>query len=140
VRVKSESGSLHFVSLRSHAQTHTLSSRFFSNFLPIHNPLQIPINVRFLVLNFKIQSTHLALFPFPQNKSKAIANLSVALQKLVSMTFHDLNLKKPLWNALDDLGYYIPTTIQAASFNVMMSGKDTIGTVSYTHLRAHETG
>jgi ATP-dependent RNA helicase RhlE len=28
---------------------------------------------------------------------------------------------------LDDLGYETPTTIQAASFNVMMSGKDTIG-------------
>lgn len=43
------------------------------------------------------------------------------------MTFRDLNLKKPLWNALDDLGYVTPTTIQAAGFNVMMSGKDTIG-------------
>lgn len=43
------------------------------------------------------------------------------------MTFRDLNLKKPLWNALDDLGYHQPTTIQAAGFNVMMSGKDTIG-------------
>ncbi len=43
------------------------------------------------------------------------------------MTFRDLNLKKPLLNALDDLGYQTPTTIQSASFNVMMSGKDTIG-------------
>ena len=43
------------------------------------------------------------------------------------MTFRDLNLKKQLWNALDDLGYETPTTIQAASFNVMMSGSDTIG-------------
>ena len=43
------------------------------------------------------------------------------------MTFRDLNLKKPLWNALDDLAYETPTTIQAAGFNVMMSGKDTIG-------------
>lgn len=43
------------------------------------------------------------------------------------MTFRDLNLKKQLWNALDDLGYETPTTIQAASFNVMMSGQDTIG-------------
>ena len=43
------------------------------------------------------------------------------------MTFRDLNLKKPLWNALDDLAYQIPTSIQAAGFNVMMSGKDTIG-------------
>ncbi|MEY3100766.1 MAG: hypothetical protein RIS63_1670 [Bacteroidota bacterium] len=43
------------------------------------------------------------------------------------MTFHDLNLKKPLWNALDNLGYQTPTTIQATGFNVMMSGADTIG-------------
>jgi len=43
------------------------------------------------------------------------------------MTFRDLNLKKPLLNALDDLGYQFPTTIQAAGFNVMMSGRDTIG-------------
>ena len=43
------------------------------------------------------------------------------------MTFRDLNLKKPLWNALDDLAYETPTTIQAVGFNVMMSGKDTIG-------------
>jgi ATP-dependent RNA helicase RhlE len=43
------------------------------------------------------------------------------------MTFRDLNLKKPLLNALDDLGYQIPTTIQVNGFNVMMSGNDTIG-------------
>jgi ATP-dependent RNA helicase RhlE len=43
------------------------------------------------------------------------------------MTFRELNLKKPLWKALDDLGYHTPTTIQAVGFNVMMSGKDTIG-------------
>lgn len=49
------------------------------------------------------------------------------MEKNNSMTFRDLNLKKQLWSALDDLGYDVPTTIQAASFNVMMSGKDTIG-------------
>jgi len=43
------------------------------------------------------------------------------------MTFEELNLKKPIRNALTDLGYQTPTTIQAASFNVMMSGRDTIG-------------
>ena len=43
------------------------------------------------------------------------------------MTFEELNLKKPIRNALIDLGYQTPTTIQAASFNVMMSGRDTIG-------------
>lgn len=43
------------------------------------------------------------------------------------MTFRDLNIKKSILNALDDLGYTSPTTIQTASFNVMMSGKDIIG-------------
>jgi len=43
------------------------------------------------------------------------------------MTFRELNLKKPLWSALDELGYQTPTTIQAVSFNPMISGKDTIG-------------
>ena len=43
------------------------------------------------------------------------------------MTFEELNLKKPIRNALTDIGYQTPTTIQAASFNVMMSGRDTIG-------------
>ena len=64
---------------------------------------------------------------FIQNKCKSFNNLSLALHKIGSMTFRDLNLKKPLWNALDDLAYQIPTSIQAAGFNVMMSGKDTIG-------------
>lgn len=43
------------------------------------------------------------------------------------MTFHDLNLKKPLWSALDELGYTTPTSIQAKGFSVMLSGKDVIG-------------
>lgn len=43
------------------------------------------------------------------------------------MTFHDLNIKKPILSALDDLGYTTPTTIQAVGFSVMMSGKDVIG-------------
>lgn len=43
------------------------------------------------------------------------------------MTFHDLNIKKPLLNALDELGYTTPTSIQANAFSVMLSGKDVIG-------------
>lgn len=49
------------------------------------------------------------------------------MQKNFPMTFHDLNLKKPLWNALDELGYTTPTSIQAKGFSVMMSGRDVIG-------------
>ncbi|MBC8032557.1 MAG: DEAD/DEAH box helicase [Chitinophagaceae bacterium] len=43
------------------------------------------------------------------------------------MTFGDLNLSKPLLNALSDLGYTTPTTIQAKVFSVLMSGRDVCG-------------
>jgi ATP-dependent RNA helicase RhlE len=43
------------------------------------------------------------------------------------MTFADLNLNKPLLNALDDLGYRNPTSIQQKVFSVIMSGRDVCG-------------
>ena len=43
------------------------------------------------------------------------------------MTFKDLNLKKQLLNALDDLEYTTPTTIQQKVFSVVMSGADVCG-------------
>jgi len=43
------------------------------------------------------------------------------------MTFEELNLNRPLLNALEDLGYTTPTTIQEKVFSVMMSGKDVCG-------------
>ncbi|WP_295129053.1 DEAD/DEAH box helicase [uncultured Chitinophaga sp.] len=43
------------------------------------------------------------------------------------MTFEDLNLNKPLLNALTDLGYTTPTTIQQKVFSVVMSGQDVCG-------------
>lgn len=43
------------------------------------------------------------------------------------MTFKDLNLNTPLYNALDDLGFTNPTPIQAQSFSVVASGKDVVG-------------
>lgn len=43
------------------------------------------------------------------------------------MTFQDLNLNTPLYNALDDLGFTIPTPIQAEAFNIVASGKDVVG-------------
>ncbi|KAA0991840.1 DEAD/DEAH box helicase [Dyadobacter aurulentus] len=43
------------------------------------------------------------------------------------MTFEELNLTKPLLNALHDSGYTSPTTIQHKVFSVMMSGKDVCG-------------
>ncbi len=43
------------------------------------------------------------------------------------MNFSDLNLNKPLLDALDDMGYKHPTTIQHKAFSVIMSGKDVCG-------------
>lgn len=43
------------------------------------------------------------------------------------MTFDELNLNKPLLNALNDLGYSTPTIIQERVFSVAMSGRDVCG-------------
>ena len=43
------------------------------------------------------------------------------------MEFDELNLNKPLLNALNDLGYVYPTTIQHKAFSVIMSGRDVVG-------------
>ncbi|MCA0152838.1 DEAD/DEAH box helicase [Winogradskyella vincentii] len=43
------------------------------------------------------------------------------------MTFRDLNLNTPLYNALDDLGFEHPTPIQSEAFSVVASGKDVVG-------------
>jgi ATP-dependent RNA helicase RhlE len=45
----------------------------------------------------------------------------------MSINFNDLNLNKPLLNALEDLGYSVPTTIQSKAFSPIMSGKDVLG-------------
>jgi ATP-dependent RNA helicase RhlE len=45
----------------------------------------------------------------------------------MAMTFRDLNLNASLLDALDDLGYTTPTTIQQKAFSVIMSGKDVCG-------------
>lgn len=41
--------------------------------------------------------------------------------------FSDLNLPKPLQNALGDLGFETPTPIQKEAFSVVLSGKDMVG-------------
>lgn len=43
------------------------------------------------------------------------------------MTFRDINLNNPLWNALDDAGFSIPSTIQHKAYPVIMSGRDVQG-------------
>jgi len=42
-------------------------------------------------------------------------------------TFKDLNLTKPLLNALSDIGFEKPTPIQEKAFPVIMSGRDAVG-------------
>ncbi len=46
---------------------------------------------------------------------------------MTRITFDELNLTNPLRNALKDLGYTHPTTIQEKGFSVIMSGKDVMG-------------
>ena len=43
------------------------------------------------------------------------------------MTFAELNLNTPLHNALADLGFTTPTTIQHKAFAPIMSGVDIVG-------------
>lgn len=42
-------------------------------------------------------------------------------------SFESLNLIKPLFNAINELGFEQPTPIQAESFSVIRSGKDMVG-------------
>ncbi len=42
-------------------------------------------------------------------------------------SFENLNLSNPLKNAIDDLGFTVPTPIQSESYNVVRSGKDLVG-------------
>ncbi|WP_066755910.1 DEAD/DEAH box helicase [Crocinitomix algicola] len=43
------------------------------------------------------------------------------------MTFTDLNIGKPLNNALTDLGFDTPTPIQEMAYNTILSGRDVVG-------------
>ncbi len=43
------------------------------------------------------------------------------------MSFKEMNLNKPLQNALDEMGLTKPTTIQEKTFPVVMSGRDVLG-------------
>jgi ATP-dependent RNA helicase RhlE len=43
------------------------------------------------------------------------------------VTFEDLNLGRPLMNALEDLGYNTPTPIQREVYSTILSGKDVVG-------------
>jgi len=46
---------------------------------------------------------------------------------MTDMTFSDLNLSKPILNALGDIGITTPTAIQEKVFSTIMSGKDVVG-------------
>lgn len=41
--------------------------------------------------------------------------------------FENLNLTKPLYNAIGDLGFDMPTPIQNEAFSVILSGRDVVG-------------
>lgn len=43
------------------------------------------------------------------------------------MEFQELNISKPLLNALDDMGFNHPTEIQKKAFPIIMSGRDVVG-------------
>jgi len=47
--------------------------------------------------------------------------------KKISISFKDLNLIEPLQMALNDVGYEIPTPIQALMIPVILNGKDVLG-------------
>jgi ATP-dependent RNA helicase RhlE len=42
-------------------------------------------------------------------------------------SFTELNLSKPLLNALADMGFDTPTPVQAKAFPIIMSGRDAVG-------------
>ena len=44
-----------------------------------------------------------------------------------NITFQDLNLNTPLYNAIEDLGFTNPTPIQAKAYSTVASGKDVVG-------------
>ncbi|NVO02129.1 MAG: DEAD/DEAH box helicase [Bacteroidetes bacterium] len=43
------------------------------------------------------------------------------------MSFEELNLSKPLFNAISDIGFTSPTPIQEKAFPIVLSGRDVIG-------------
>ena len=53
--------------------------------------------------------------------------------------FLDFGFNQSILNALRNKGYKNPTPIQKAAIPELMLGRDLLGPVSYTHLRAHET-
>src|SRR6218665_3703178 len=64
-----------------------------------------------------------------QNSAPAASSdkFSYLCGKSAAMTFEELNISKPLLNALKDLDYFQPTPIQEKAFPVIMSGRDVVG-------------
>jgi ATP-dependent RNA helicase RhlE len=46
---------------------------------------------------------------------------------IIKVTFNDLNLNKPILQALNDLEFEYPTPIQEKAFSIIMSGRDVVG-------------
>lgn len=53
--------------------------------------------------------------------------LSKVLEKSTMKTFEELNLSRPLYNAIEDLGFDSPTPIQSEACSVVLSGRDVVG-------------
>ena len=64
-----------------------------------------------------------------QKKNAVLNRTTTFVQnfKKKSMTFQELNINRPLLNALEDIGLSEPTPIQEQSFSTIMSGKDFVG-------------
>jgi ATP-dependent RNA helicase RhlE len=62
----------------------------------------------------------------PVNDCSASADKRNFAKKL-TVDFQELNLSKPLLNAIDDLGFSRPTPIQEQAFPIIMSGRDLVG-------------
>jgi ATP-dependent RNA helicase RhlE len=48
-------------------------------------------------------------------------------------SFEKFGLRKQLHNAIEDLGFKTPTSIQEQSFYVILSGKDMLGIVNKSY-------
>lgn len=64
---------------------------------------------------------------YPYTTLLNICTFATLFRNRLSMTFSDLNLTKPLLNAIEDKGYITPTHIQAEAFSPIMSGRDVVG-------------
>ena len=76
--------------------------------------------VHYVILSAPLRSWHTHIAQFHSRST-------IYLFLCIRMEFTDLNLTKPLSNALADLSLTKPTAIQSKVFSTIMSGKDVVG-------------